>query len=405
MGFVLGIPASADPAERRTPIVPDVAIKLRALGATLLIESGATRSANVTEHDLGEVTWVPSTREVMAGSDVVWTIGPPDAEALAALRPGSILIGTLAPFADAGRVRQLASDGVNSFALELLPRISRAQSMDVLSSQGAASGYQCALIAAARCPKFFPMLTYAAGTVRPARVLVIGAGVAGLQAIATAKRLGAIVEGYDVRPETKEQIESLGAKFVDTGVAAVGEGGYARELTEAEREAQEAKLGKAIAQCDVLITTAAVPGKQAPLIVSEMVVNAMRPGAVVVDMAAEQGGNVFGTVAGREVRVGPAHVVGPVNLPSRMPAHTSEMFAKNLYNFTAPLVSEGVLAIDTSDEVLAGTALTLDGTVAHPLVRRVLDLENPPPPPPADLPTTSSEPAASEQPAEAQGEA
>ena len=375
MGFVLGIPVSADPAERRTPIVPDVATKLRSLGATLLIQSGATGKAHITEHALGEVTWAQSTEEVMAASDVVWTIGPPTPEAIAALRPGSVLIGTLAPFADAARVRALAAGGVNAFAMELLPRISRAQSMDILSSQGAAAGYQCALIAAARCPKFFPMLTYAAGTVRPARVLVIGAGVAGLQAIATAKRLGAIVEGYDVRPETREQIESLGAKFVDTGVSAVGEGGYARELTEAEKGTQEAKLGKAIAQCDVLITTAAVPGKQAPRIVSEMMVNAMRPGAVVVDMAAEQGGNVAGTVAGQEVRVGAAHVIGPVNLPSRMPAHTSEMFAKNLFNFTAPMVVDGTVSIDTTDEVIAGTALTLGGVVVNPLVRQVLGLE------------------------------
>ncbi len=374
MSFVLGIPASADPAERRTPIVPDVATKLRALGASLLIQRGATAKAHITEHDLGEVTFVDTTEEVMAGSDVVWTIGPPTAEAIAALRPGTTLIGTLAPYADADRVRALAAGGVNAFAMELLPRISRAQSMDILSSQGAAAGYQCALIAAARAPKFFPMLTYAAGTVRPARVLVIGAGVAGLQAIATAKRLGAIVEGYDVRPETREQIESLGAKFVDTGVSAVGEGGYARELTEAEKGAQEAKLGKAIAQCDVLITTAAVPGKQAPQIVSEMMVNAMRPGAVVVDMAAEQGGNVFGTVAGSEVRVGPAHVVGPVNLPSRMPVHASEMIAKNLLNFVTPMVVDGAIRIDTSDEVVAGTALTLDGAAVHPQVKQVLGL-------------------------------
>ncbi len=375
MGFVLGIPVSADPAERRTPIVPDVATKLRALGATLLIERGATARANITEHDLGEVTWADSTGEVMAGSDVVWTIGaPPTAEALAALRPGTVLIGTLSPFADAARVQSLAAGGVNAFAMELLPRISRAQSMDILSSQGAASGYQCALIAAGLVPKFFPMLTYAAGTVRPSRVLVIGAGVAGLQAIATAKRLGAIVEGYDVRPETKEQIESLGAKFVDTGVSAAGEGGYARELTEAEKGAQEAKLGKAIAQCDVLITTAAVPGKKAPQIVSEMMVNAMRPGAVIVDMAAEQGGNVYGTVAGSEVRVGPAHVVGPVNLPSRMPVHASEMVAKNLLNFLTPMVVDGAIRIDTSDEVVAGTALTLDGAVVHPVVKQVLAL-------------------------------
>ena len=375
MSFVLGIPASADPAERRTPIVPDVATKLRALGASLLIQRGATAKAYITEHDLGEVTFVDTTEEVMAGSDVVWTIGPPTAEAIAALRPGTTLIGTLAPYADADRVRALAAGGVNAFALELLPRISRAQSMDVLSSQGAVAGYQCALIAAARCPKFFPMLTYAAGTVRPARVLVIGAGVAGLQAIATAKRLGAIVEGYDVRPETREQIESLGAKFLDTGVSAVGSGGYARELTEAERGTQEAKLGKAIAQCDVLITTAAVPGKPAPQIVSEMMVKAMRPGAVVVDMAAEQGGNVAGTVAGKEVRIGSAHVVGPVNLPSRMPVHASEMIAKNLFNFTAPMIADGSVTIDTTDEVIAGTALTLGGAVVNPLVAQVLGLE------------------------------
>lgn len=374
MGFVLGIAVSADPAERRTPIVPDVATKVRALGATLLIQHGATQRANITDHDLGEVSWVDTTDAVMAGSDVVWTIGPPAPEALAALRPGSTLIGTLAPYSDAARVRALAAGGVNAFAMELLPRVSRAQSMDVLSSQGAAAGYQCALIAAARTPKFFPMLTYAAGTVRPARVLVIGAGVAGLQAIATAKRLGAIVEGYDVRPETREQIESLGAKFVDTGVSAAGEGGYARELTEAEIGAQEAKLGKAIAQCDVLITTAAVPGRQAPRIVSQMMVNAMRPGAVIVDLAAEQGGNVFGTVAGKEVRVGPAHVVGPVNLPSRMPVHASEMFARNLLNFLTPMIENGAVRIDTSDQVVAGTALTLDGAVVHPLVKQVLGL-------------------------------
>jgi len=374
MGFVLGIPVSADPAERRTPMVAEVATKARALGATLLIQRGATHRANITEHDLGEITLVDRAEQVMAGSDVVWMIGPPAPETLAALRPGTTLIGTLAPYSDAARVQALAAGGVNAFAMELLPRISRAQSMDVLSSQGAAAGYQCALIAAARTPKFFPMLTYAAGTVRPARVLVIGAGVAGLQAIATAKRLGAIVEGYDVRAETREQIESLGAKFVDTGVSAAGEGGYARELTEAELGAQEAKLGQAIAQCDVLITTAAVPGRPAPRIVSQMMVNAMRPGAVIVDLAAEQGGNVFGTVAGKEVRVGPAHVVGPVNLPSRMPVHASEMFARNLLNFLTPMIENGAVRIDTSDDVVSGTALTLDGAVVHPLVKQVLGL-------------------------------
>lgn len=203
---------------------------------------------------------------------------------------------------------------------------------------------------------------------------MIGAGVAGLQAIATAKRLGAIVEAYDVRPDTREQIESLGAKFVDTGVSAAGSGGYARELTEEEMVVQAEKLGKAVANCDVLVTTAAVPGKKAPLIITEAMVAAMKPGAVVVDMAAETGGNVAGTVAGKEVKVGPAHVVGPVNLPSLMPMHTSEMFSKNLYNFIAPMLDQGLLKLDWDDEVVAGTALTHDGDVRHPVVKQVLGL-------------------------------
>ncbi len=374
MAVVIGVPCSADPAERRTPIVADVAAKLRGLGAEIVIERGATRGAYLSESDLGEVSWVDSTREVLDAADVVVTIGPPGPETTSAMRPGTVLIGTLAPYGDAERVRLYLERSITTFPLELLPRISRAQSMDVLSSQGAAAGYQCVLIAAARAPKFFPMLTYAAGTIRPAKVLVIGAGVAGLQAIATAKRLGAVVEGYDVRPETREQIESLGAKFLDTGVSAAGAGGYARELTEDERKAQAMKLGKAVASCDVLITTAAVPGRKAPVIVEEMMVNAMKPGAVVVDMAAEMGGNVFGTQAGKEVRVGPAHVVGPVNLPSRMPVHSSDMFARNVLNFLTPMLDGGLLTLNFDDEVVAGTVLTHEGELRHQGVRSALGL-------------------------------
>ena len=374
MAVVIGITTSADPAERRTPIVPDVVKKLRAAGAEIVVQRGATDGAYLSESSLGEVSWVDTTDDVLAAADVVWVIGPPDEATLAKLRPGTILMGMLQPYASADRARQFCERQITAFAMELVPRISRAQSMDILSSQGAASGYQCALIAAARAPKFFPMLTYAAGTIRPARVLVIGAGVAGLQAIATAKRLGAVVEAYDVRPDTREQIESLGAKFVDTGVSAAGSGGYARELTDEEKAGQAEKLGKAIAACDVLITTAAVPGKKAPLIVSDAMVQAMKPGAIVVDMAAETGGNVAGTVAGKEVRVGPAHVVGPVNLPSRMPVHTSEMFSRNLFNFLAPMLSEGLLKLDWDDEVIAGTALTHAGEVKHPVVKQVLGL-------------------------------
>jgi H+-translocating NAD(P) transhydrogenase subunit alpha len=374
MAVVIGIPTSADPAERRTTIVPDVVKKLRAAGAEIVVQRGATDGAYLDESSLGEVSWVDSTDDVLAAADVVWVIGPPDDETLAKLRPGTVLMGMLQPYSSAERVKLFCDRQITAFAMELVPRISRAQSMDILSSQGAASGYQCVLIAAARAPKFFPMLTYAAGTIRPSRVLVIGAGVAGLQAIATAKRLGAIVEAYDVRPDTKEQIESLGAKFVDTGVSAAGAGGYARELTEEEKAAQAEKLGKAVAACDVLITTAAVPGKKAPLIITDTMVAAMKPGAIVVDMAAETGGNVAGTVAGKETRVGPAHVVGPVNLPSRMPVHTSEMFSKNLFNFLAPMLSEGLLKLDWDDEVIAGTALTHAGEVKHPVVKQVLGL-------------------------------
>lgn len=374
MAVVLGIPACADPAERRTPIVPDVVKKLRAAGVEVVVQRGATEGAHLDEASLGEVSWVDTTDDVLAAADVVWVVSPPDDATLARLRPGTVLIGMLAPYASAARVQVLCERQITAFAMELLPRISRAQSMDVLSSQGAASGYQCAVIAAARAPKFFPMLTYAAGTIRPARVLVIGAGVAGLQAIATAKRLGAVVEAYDVRPDTREQIESLGAKFVDTGVSAAGAGGYARELTEPELAAQAEKLGRAVAGCDVLITTAAIPGKRAPLIVTEAMVAGMKPGAVVVDMAAETGGNVAGTVPGKEVRVGPAHVVGPVNLPSRMPVHTSEMLSKNLYNFLAPMLDEGLLKLDWDDEVVAGTALAHAGEARHPVVKQVLGL-------------------------------
>ncbi|MGB7963385.1 MAG: NAD(P)(+) transhydrogenase (Re/Si-specific) subunit alpha, partial [Propionicimonas sp.] len=276
MAVVIGIPASADPHERRSPIVPDVVKKLRVAGAEIVVQRGATDGAFLDADTLGEASWVETTEEVLAAADVVWVIGPPTDAVIAALRPGTVLMGMLQPYASAERVRALQEREITAFAMELLPRISRAQSMDILSSQGAASGYQCALIAAARAPKFFPMLTYAAGTIRPSRVLVIGAGVAGLQAIATAKRLGAIVEAYDVRPDTREQVESLGAKFVDTGVSAAGAGGYARELTEDELARQAEKLGKAVAACDVLITTAAVPGKKAPLIINEAMVAGMK---------------------------------------------------------------------------------------------------------------------------------
>ena len=389
MTVLIGIPASGE-QETRSPINGDVVKKLAAIGVRVLIQRGATDASFATPESLGDVDWAETSAEVLRRADIIWSIGNLSAEDLAALRPGQLLMGLLTPYASTEHATALAATGATAFAMELLPRISRAQSMDILSSQGAASGYECVLIAASRTPKFFPMLTYAAGTIRPARVLVIGAGVAGLQAIATAKRLGSVVHGYDVRPETREQVESLGAKFVNTGVSAAGAGGYARELTAEEKDQQAQALAKAVAESDVLITTAAVPGKKAPVIVTRAMVEAMRPGSVVVDMAAEGGGNVEGTVAGKEMLVGGARVIGPVNLPARMPVHTSEMFAKNLLNFTSPMITDGELTIDWSDEVIAGTALTHGGSVVHAGVAKVLGLAAAPIPVPPSAEETSA---------------
>ena len=374
MAVVVGIPVCEEAGERRSPIVPDVVTKLRGIGVDVVVQQGATDGAYLGPDTLGDVSWVATTEEVLSAADVLWVVSPPSPEVLAAIPQGTVLMGLLRPYESADRIKLLQQHQLTAFAMELIPRISRAQSMDVLSSQAAVAGYQAALLAAARSPKFFPMITYAAGTIRPARVLVIGAGVAGLQAIATAKRLGAIVEAYDVRSETKEQIESLGAKFVDTGVSAAGSGGYARELTDEEKAAQAGKLAKAVANSDVLITTAGVPGKKAPLIVTEEMVMGMKAGSVIIDQMAEGGGNVFGTQAGQDVRVGGALIYGPVNLPSRMPVHASEMYSKNLLNFLTPMISEGLLRLDWEDEVVAAAALTHAGEVKNALVRQVLGL-------------------------------
>lgn len=360
--------------ERRIVVTPEIVKRYQGLGAEVVLRTGIGESIYLADADFAEATIVDTTEEVLKRSDIVFKVHPPDHSQLAAMKEGAVLIGLLQPYADVDRIKLLLDRKITSFALELLPRVTRAQSMDILSSQGAVAGYECVLIAADHCPKFFPMLTYAAGTIRPARVLVIGAGVAGLQAIATARRLGAMVEAYDVRPETREQIESLGAKFVDTGVCAAGTGGYARELTEEEKNRQAEKLGRAVAQCDVLITTAAIPGKRAPQIISESMVAAMKRGAVVVDMAAETGGNVAGTLAGEKVLKNQVLIIGPTHIPSRMPVHASEMIAKNLYNFINAFIKEGQLSLDWEDDVLAGACLTHAGQLRHAGVRQALGL-------------------------------
>ena len=374
MPLVIGVTKELTPGERRVALVPDVAKKYQGLGAALQLQAGAGETAYYRDEDFGVAEFSTEPLAVLQKADVILQVQPLGLDALAQLKPGTVLVGLQQPWSSRERVDVLMQKQITCFALELLPRISRAQSMDVLSSQAAVAGYECALIAADHSPKFFPMLTYAAGTIRPAKVLVIGAGVAGLQAIATAKRLGAMVSGYDVRPETREQIESLGAKFVDTGVSAAGAGGYARELTEDEKRQQAEKLGKAIAECDALITTAAIPGKKAPVIVSADMVARMKPGSVVVDMAAETGGNVAGTVAGEKTWIGEVLIIGPTHIPSRMPVHASEMYAKNLFNFISPFIKDGALALDWEDEVLSGACLTHAGELRHAGVKAALGL-------------------------------
>ena len=371
MTLTIGILRERLAGETRVACVPDVVKKFKTLGASVCVETQAGLSCYLRDEDFGADTIATSAAQVFSMAQVLLTVQPPSLDDIKAMTPGTVLIGSLAPYASRERIDALKARNITAFATELIPRISRAQSMDTLSSQAAVSGYLTVLIAANHCPKFFPMLTYAAGTIRPARVLVIGAGVAGLQAIATAKRLGAIVEGYDVRPETREQIESLGAKFVDTGVSAAGSGGYARELTEEEKAQQAEKLGRAVANADVLITTAAIPGKRSPLIISAAMIAGMKPGAVVVDMAAEGGGNCAGTVSGQTVKVSDVTIIGAVNLPARMPVHASEMFAKNLYNFISPFIKDSVLTLDWSDEVLAGACLTRDGQLMHEGVKKI----------------------------------
>jgi H+-translocating NAD(P) transhydrogenase subunit alpha len=364
MAIVIGALRETAPGETRSALVPEVAKKFAALGATICAEHGFAESARIPDNRFEGVEFL-GREEVVGRADVLLTVNPPPLETAAGLREGAVLVGLMQPHRSDELVGLLRDRKITSFAMELVPRISRAQSMDALSSQAAVAGYRAVLIGAMQLDKFFPMLTTAAGTIRPAKVLVIGAGVAGLQAIATAKRLGAIVEGYDVRSATREQVQSLGAKFVDTGISAEGAGGYARELTEEEKAKQAAILADHVAASDVVISTAAIPGRTAPRIIDAETVGRMQPGSVIVDLAAESGGNCALTRPGEVVDAGGVQVVGPVNLPAAVGRHASEMYAKNLLNLLAPAFSEGKLAIDWADEVFAGCVLTHDGQVRH----------------------------------------
>jgi NAD(P) transhydrogenase subunit alpha len=360
--------------ERRVALTPEVAKKLKGRGADLSIERGAGATAYFADAAYGDVAVSDDARALLSKADVLLKVQPPTLDEIAALKEGAVVIGHLQPHLSPERTRALRDRGVTSFAMELLPRTTRAQAMDVLSSQAAVAGYKAVLIAAEAAPKFFPMLTTAAGTIRPSKVLVIGAGVAGLQAIATARRLGAQVEGFDVRPETKEQIESLGAKFLDLGVSASGSGGYARELTAEEREKQQAALAEQLKSFDVVVTTAAVPGRQAPRIVSAAMVAGMKAGAVIVDIAAETGGNVEITKAGETVvSANGVSVIGTANLPSGAPVHASEMYARNLYNFLELSLKDGALNLDWNDELIAKTCLTHGGEIRNEAAKKLAE--------------------------------
>jgi NAD(P) transhydrogenase subunit alpha len=368
--ITIGVVKETAPNETRVALVPEVTAKFAALGARVLVEKLAGETAQFPDSLYKNTEFADSAAAVLSQADVLVKVAPPTLAEIAQLRSGSLAVGFLQAHAKLDEVRAMKERGITSLAMELIPRISRAQSMDALSSQAAVAGYKAVLIAANLLDRFFPMLTTAAGTIRPAQVLVIGAGVAGLQAIATAKRLGAVVEAYDVRSATREQVKSLGAKFVETGVSAEGTGGYARELTAEEKAQQQEALDARIAVADAVITTASVPGRRAPVIISRAAVERMKPGALIVDIAAEQGGNCELTRAGETVKLGSVRVVGPLNLPSQVAYHASEMYARNLFNLLKPAIDKGELKIDWNDEVFAQSCVTHAGEIKHEATRK-----------------------------------
>jgi NAD(P) transhydrogenase subunit alpha len=370
----LAIPAETRPGERRVAVVPDVAKRLVAAGWTVVVQSGAGAGAAFPDSSYADAgaDVSPDAAACLQGADVVVRVQPPTADEASLLDEGAISLSFFQPGASEEVLRALAARRATVFSFDLLPRISRAQSMDALSSQATVSGYRAVLTAATGLGRFFPMLMTAAGTVPPAKVLVMGAGVAGLQAIATARRLGAVVRAYDVRAAAKEEAESLGATFVDLGVSAEGAGGYARELTPEEQAAQRQALADEVAAADVVITTAAVPGRRAPVLVTTAMVEAMAPGAVVVDMAADSGGNVECSEAGRKVTVSGTTVIGMANPPSGMPTHASVLYARNVTNLLALLARDGKVAPDWDDEIVSGTCVLRDGQPVHPAAADLL---------------------------------
>ncbi|HEY3196174.1 MAG TPA: Re/Si-specific NAD(P)(+) transhydrogenase subunit alpha [Candidatus Dormibacteraeota bacterium] len=354
--------------EHRVALVPDTATRLKAAGLDVGVEEAAGAAAYIPDeaYQQAGVEVVKGARQLLQDADAVLKVQAPSLTEVELLRAGAVLISFLQPATQGEIVRALATRGVTAFSLELVPRISRAQSMDALSSQASAAGYKAVLMAAGRLGKFFPMMMTAAGTVAPARVLVMGAGVAGLQAIATARRLGAVVSAYDVRPAVKEEVQSLGATFIELPLETQeGEGGYAREQSEEFLHKQRELIGEHVARSDVVITTAAVPGRHAPLLVTADMVKGMRPGSVIVDLAAETGGNVELTKPGTDVDVGGVTIIGTRNVPSSMPLHASQLYARNVANLLLHLVKDKAITLDFADEITKGCCVTHDGEIVN----------------------------------------
>jgi NAD(P) transhydrogenase subunit alpha len=375
----IGVAKEIEYRERRVALIPDAIAKLSKQGLEIWVESGLGEQAYFADSAYEEAgAQVISDKEKLWKEvDVLLKVGSPVEEELALLTPGKVLISFLNPLGQPEMMQKLAEAQVTALSMELIPRTSRAQSMDALSSQAGVAGYKAVLIAAAALPKFFPMLTTAAGTIRPAKVFVIGAGVAGLQAIATARRLGAVVEAFDIRPAVKEEVQSLGAKFVEVQLneETVAEGGYAREISEDSKRRSQELVAEHVKTADVVITTAQVPGKKAPRLVTKEMVAQMKPGSVVVDLAAEQGGNCEVSEAGKDVVYEGVTVIGPINLPASMAVHASQMYAKNISTLLNYLVKEGELNLDFEDDIISGTCVTHAGEIRNQRVKDALASE------------------------------
>jgi NAD(P) transhydrogenase subunit alpha len=381
--LIVGIPKENTPDERRVALVPDALRTLTDLGIEVVVQSGAGVGAGFEDADYESAgAKVEADASALLGcADLVIKVQPPcempgGGHEVDALRSGAAFIGFLKPLDEPGLAKRLAARNVTAFSMELMPRISRAQSMDALSAMSTIAGYRAVLLASAALPKIFPMLVTAAGTISPARVLIIGAGVAGLQAIATARRLGAVVEAYDTRPAVKEQVESLGARFVELDLETEGSedaGGYAKAQDEAFYERQREELAKKIAGVDVVITTALVPGQAAPLLITEEAVRSMKTGSVIVDLAAEKGGNCACTQADQDAVVHGVTIIGRTNLPAEIPANASQMYTKNVVTFLKHLAPEGELVLDLDDEITSGALLTHEGGITNDAVRALAE--------------------------------